>query len=456
MNSTTVGDALEESIFHLFRAEIDAGRFWAKKTCCKVYRRKGYFSKDRNSQIVFDVSIEIFLPGATEFSTLVLIECKNYSSAVPVDDAEEFFSKVQQVAAANCKAIIASTAAFQSGAREFCKSKGIGLLRYFGGEDFKWDLKRSPSAGARTAATEKEAQVELGLTSPEYHSELFDLYLQSPSRLTNSLWDFFGDVIATSNLSETAIRRIANSRDRISNLVPFRERGELETIAERALETTDYVNGAVSLDALCEYEARRSGLTVCKGIERAATGPLANALGCIEFDPLHINIFDSGHFNASRDRFTLAHELGHHLLGHGQFIWREYCDESDLGLSRRVLGDGTDIARMEYQANYFASCLLMPRNNFARDFWLAAQSLDLRNNGFGRLYVDDQPCNVQVFRAILDPLTRKYQVSQFAATIRLEGLGLIQDARTEHLKSVRHSLVSVVDAVLNSFDDSAA
>ena len=43
----------------------------------------------------------------------MLIECKNYSHAVPVDYAEEFFAKVQQVAAANVKAVIASTASFQ-------------------------------------------------------------------------------------------------------------------------------------------------------------------------------------------------------------------------------------------------------------------------------------------------------------------------------------------------------
>jgi len=71
----------------------------------------------------------VYLPGSREYSALVLIECKNYGHPVPVDDVEEFFAKVQQVAAANAKATIASTASFQSGAREFAKSKGMGLIR---------------------------------------------------------------------------------------------------------------------------------------------------------------------------------------------------------------------------------------------------------------------------------------------------------------------------------------
>ena len=144
MTSTAAGNVLEEAIYALFRAEIDAGRFWAKKSNCKLYLKKGYFSKSRNSDIVFDVSIEIFLPGATDYSALVLIECKNYTHSVPVDDAEEFFAKAQQVGAANSKAILASTAAFQSGAREFAKSMGMGLLRYFDNRNFKWELRRSP------------------------------------------------------------------------------------------------------------------------------------------------------------------------------------------------------------------------------------------------------------------------------------------------------------------------
>jgi hypothetical protein len=101
LRTTEKGDSLEIRIRDLLQSEINADRFWAKKDNCKVHWKKGYESKDRGRKIIFDVSVEIFLPGAKEYSVLVLIECKNYSHPVQVDDLEEFFSKVQQVAAAN-------------------------------------------------------------------------------------------------------------------------------------------------------------------------------------------------------------------------------------------------------------------------------------------------------------------------------------------------------------------
>ena len=77
---------------------------------------------------------------------LCLIECKDYSRPVPVDDVEEFFAKVQQVAPAKAKAIVVSSNSFQSGALEFACSKGIGLLRMFPESEFKWVLHRSLSS----------------------------------------------------------------------------------------------------------------------------------------------------------------------------------------------------------------------------------------------------------------------------------------------------------------------
>lgn len=63
MNSTTKGNYLEVKIFNLFQQQISQDKFFAKKEFCKIFRKKGYYSKDRESDIIFDVSIEIFLPG---------------------------------------------------------------------------------------------------------------------------------------------------------------------------------------------------------------------------------------------------------------------------------------------------------------------------------------------------------------------------------------------------------
>ena len=455
MNSTAIGDALEEQILALIKSEINADRFWAKKTCCKVFRKKGYHSKDRDAKIIFDVSIEIYLPGSTQYSLLILIECKNYTHAVPVDDAEEFFAKVQQVAAANVKAVVASTASFQSGTRAFAKSKGIGLLRYFSKSNFKWELYRSASASARTTSADASSRVEAGLSTPEFKSDVFDLYMQSPARETNSLWDFIEDLSVSSLLTSVQVRKVANSRSRLTSQVSFLEKGELEAIADDTLSQAGYSFGEVSLDAICAREADRCKLVVATDAPSLGSDEPNPILGRIAFDPLHIHVYAQPVPNRGRERFTLAHELAHHLLNHQQYMAGEFCDEGDFVLQRQRIDDGTDIARMEFQANYFAASLLMPRACFTADFWRVVSGLGLTDRGFGPLYVDNQRCNLQSFEVVTGHMMRMYGVSRTAAKIQLESLGLLRDVRGQgEARGMQAVLASAYDRYSSSVDPS--
>lgn len=422
-STTGKGNALERRIRDLFQAEIDADRFWAKKKNCKVFWKKGYYSKDRGTEIIFDVSIEVYLPGAREYSSVVLIECKNYGHRVPVDDAEEFFAKVQQVAAANAKAVIASTASFQSGAREYAKSKGMGLIRYFAPDNFKWELKRSPSATARSTSAEEAELVGSALSDETFRSLAFDLYLQSPVRDTNSVWDFFEDLMLDSALTPEQARRVSKPRSKLTNQVPFYEKDELESTGIDVLATLGYAGGEVNLDLLCAREFTRTGLVVEAGIPSPDPDASNPVLGRIAFDPLVIQVLAGGTVNRGRDRFTLAHELAHYLLDHGRYLVRESCDDNDFVLKRSAAIDGSDVARMEFQANYLAASMLMPRTHVTEDFHRLVRTLEIADKGFGPLYVDDQPCNLQNFDAVTGRLMEKYGVSRTAAKIRLESMG---------------------------------
>ena len=428
-SSNQKGDALEQLIFDLFEAEINDGRFWAKQENCKIFRKKGYYSKDRGKEIIFDVSIEIFLPNATEYSSLVLIECKNYGHRVPVDDTEEFFAKVQQVAAANSKAIIASTASYQSSALAYAKSKGIGLIRYFSPDDFKWELHRSPSTTTRISTIEEAELVSFALSQDDFRSLYFDLYLQSPTRYTNSLWEFFEDLMLDSTLTASQARSVSNLQNKVTNQVPFYKKEQLEETAKQILVTLGYFNGEVDLDLLCACEAERVGLKVESGIPSPDPDSLTPILGKIVFDPLVIQIFTNASVNRGRDRFTLAHELAHHLLGHGQYLVREYCDDNDFALSHSSRIGGSNVARMEFQANFLAACILMPKMHLFEDFYNLLQTLEIADKGFGSLYVDNQPCNLQNFDMITGRLMQKYGVSRTAVKIRLESLDLLRDER---------------------------
>ena len=126
---------------------------------------------------------------------------------------------------------------------------------------------------------------------------------------------------------------------------------------------------------------------------------------------------------------------------------REYCDESDFVLNRQSIDDGTDIVRLEYQANYFAASLLMPRANFVADFWREVNRLEIRDKGFGPLYVDDQQCNINSYRLVTGALMTRYAVSRETTRIRLEGLGLVQDRRSKGQDvSIQHALMSAFES----------
>jgi Zn-dependent peptidase ImmA (M78 family) len=116
-------------------------------------------------------------------------------------------------------------------------------------------------------------------------------------------------------------------------------------------------------------------------------------------------------------------------LGHGKYMRREYCQDADFFLARASAPEGTDIARMEFQANFLASSLLLPKHNVIEDFRKLVRQMELPNRGYGQLYLDTQPCNIQNFERISAYYMRQYGVSRTAITIRLQSLGLLHDAR---------------------------
>lgn len=104
---------------------------------------------------------------------------------------------------------------------------------------------------------------------------------------------------------------------------------------------------------------------------------------------IYVNLNDS----IVRRRFTAAHEIGHHVLGHVTPLRQQLRDGKHI-----FTGDKQSI--METQANIFAADLLMPK--FALEHAILNE-------------------NVQNIEA----LAFKFNVSQIAMRIRLERLGFL-------------------------------
>jgi Zn-dependent peptidase ImmA (M78 family) len=426
MNTTTKGNKLEDQIYALFSELISEGQFFAKSECCQIHKKKGYYSKDREKEIVFDISIEITLPGQSSCFLLVLIECKNYDHRVPVDDVEEFFAKSEQISPSNTKSIIVSTNAFQEGAFKFARSKGIGLLRYFDPEKLEWVLMRSPSSVTPwSMAKTDSSSAHQGLHFQEYVSRYFDCYGFAGDVYTNSLNQFFSRLV-TVGVEESLAEPLAEIERGFQHnyrLVPYKETQEIELLCRGVLQKANYAGGAVSLDEICESLSLDRELEVRRG----ASLP-KGVFGVISFDPPIIEIDEVQTGSLPRTRFTLAHELGHFLLDHQRYMKREACHESDVDLENPEEIGIKDIVRMEWQANYFAACLLLPTDRLVKSFLLEAAKQSLVDRGHGLLYLDEQRCNVDAFYAVTTPIMTEFEVSRSMIKIRLKQLGLLTES----------------------------
>jgi Zn-dependent peptidase ImmA (M78 family) len=103
----------------------------------------------------------------------------------------------------------------------------------------------------------------------------------------------------------------------------------------------------------------------------------------------------------NRQRFTIAHEIGHLLLHRGKEV---HIDRTfRVNLRDDVSSKAVD--QEEIQANRFAAELLMPRGMLIED--LKTQQIDYENE------------------EALGELAKRYRVSLQAMTFRLANLGLV-------------------------------
>ena len=427
MDTTKKGDKLEEQVFSVFDNQIVEDCFFSKREYSKIFRKKGYFSKDREKDIIFDVSIEVTIPGQDCFSLLFLIECKNYSHSVPVDDVEEFFAKIQQVSGANAKGIIVSTNSFQDGARKYAKSKGIGLLRYFNKENLEWILARSPSSMiSATRAASNWSEAYQALRDEDFKSRYFDFYGFIDETYSVSSNEFFSS-LARNGIDSNAIKMLVDVEQPTREsrlLVPFMEEREIEEAGLLILSEIGYKCDHVPLDKICELLKERSSLVVKRNTQLNK-----GVLGQISFGPDVIIIDDLQASTPERVRFTLAHEIGHFVLEHYKFMSREACHDEDIDLERPDKMSLKDVGRIEWQANFFASCLLLPKQQFTSEFLRQAVQHDLSDRGYGLLYLDEQKCNLDTYYSITSQLMKKFHVSRSVVKLRLLKLGFLKEAQ---------------------------
>jgi hypothetical protein len=143
MNSTEKGNSFEDRVYDLLLEALNNDKLFITRKHSLLFKKKSYFSKDRNSKIIFDLAIECYRDGSKQPNLIILIECKDYETSISVDNIEEFYSKKQQVARANSKCIFFTTTSLQSSALTYAINLGIGVVRIMKDDSMMWLVERT-------------------------------------------------------------------------------------------------------------------------------------------------------------------------------------------------------------------------------------------------------------------------------------------------------------------------
>ncbi|TGE06095.1 ImmA/IrrE family metallo-endopeptidase [Hymenobacter fodinae] len=400
MNTTAKGDAFEEKAYRLIEQAVQSGQLGILPQSSRVFKKKKYYSRDRETDIIFDLAIEVWLPGAPTYSFLFIIECKSYSHPVPVNDVEEFYAKIAQVAGVNVKGVFITDSTFQEGAFKYARAKGMMLLE----TSSEGYTIRLPKKARPAAPHAEEDPLEIAL---QVHLFLANLFAPATEQVPGlRYW-------SAAALENRAVALLGNYKP--SLLKEYRPvdlsgfLSHLEATYGVRVETTMLLgHDAQGNDILGEFDVAASVIYITPAIR-----------------------------DTPRFAFVLAHELGHFFLHRelhlSQQLYDSFRDSAyNVALGRHELTNPKHW--IEWQANQFAAALLLPED--ALRVHLIAYQIHLgisRNRG--TIYCDHQPVNREDYRSTLNYLAQRFGVSRTVIKYRLHALHII--VRPGHARWVR-------------------
>lgn len=131
-----------------------------------------------------------------------------------------------------------------------------------------------------------------------------------------------------------------------------------------------------------------------------------------------------------RQNFTFSHEFGHLVLHRELKLKGSDPDikdtERDLITGKKKLVSPIDW--VEWQANKFASCFLLPRSTVITALVTKQLEMGIRKN-LGTIYLENRTYSYRDCETVIGHLQDTFMVSKTVVRIRLEELGLLLDKR---------------------------
>jgi Zn-dependent peptidase ImmA (M78 family) len=162
-----------------------------------------------------------------------------------------------------------------------------------------------------------------------------------------------------------------------------------------------------------------------------------------------------------RWRFVLAHELGHFALHRG--IDAKKLEETNIADHNMEIRDSEEMfdgylawlgirnrtpnAWLEWQANTFASTLLLPEEMFKFETLRIMSELGIRPRGKAPIYVDMQSCNITNLRTILQRLSNTFHVASICIKYRLTALEMLEDDRKNQGGHISQPIINFIESL---------
>jgi len=385
LNTVEIGNKFEEECKKLIVDAINDEKFAFPLKYATVIPKAKYYCKKRESNITFDIAIEIWPPNANNYSNLFLIECKAYSSKkVPVGDLEKFQSNVNSVAELNGKAVFITNSSYTETEIKLAKNIGMMLIQVEDEKSLNILLHKT---------NRNKSKKEIKEVTKEFSNFIQNVF--NPIK-----------VKGLKKLTTKAIEKIANK---------FLNQFDQSILSNYA----DF-----QLSDLIDYCHSNLGIQT-KYLDTFENEEIPDILGSFDAEGNTIFIHKSIE-NSDRLGFVFAHELGHAVL-HSNIkvnneLYNEFSDsEYNFETERHNLTNYKHW--IEWQANRFASCLLVPSLNLK--IHLALIQKQLGTSRYGHIYLDKQPVNIRDFINITNYLKSHFNTSKTTIEFRMQELNLI-------------------------------
>ncbi len=390
MNTVKVGDEFEKKSYDLIVKAIKNDELGISESSAKLFQKKGYYSRDREKDIFFDLSIEIWPKNADRYTLLYLIECKSSTvKRVPVDDVEEFYAKVIQVSGLNVKGVMISDNSFQEGGITFAKNKGMMLIEV-------------DSSGEH------------------------DIILHKTEKTQNAISDIETDI---DNIFESFIHKTLG----LQKIIGLKKLStdEIELIAYRVLSECKQLSKPIVFE---DFMIRLSekyllNFSIESNLETVNGKKILGYFSNID-NTIHI---DNSIVSTSRLGFVLGHELGHYFLHNelklNQEKYNNFEDsEYNFLLDKHLLRN--DKNWLEWQANRFAISLFLPKDLFLGHLFAFRKFIGISN--YRHIYLDDQRINQEDYKKTVDYLASTFNISKIAVRYRIDELKIITHAESKY------------------------